>query len=98
MPMKNPPHPGESIRYDCMEPLGLTVTETARHLGISRKRLSDVLNGKAGISKEMAVRLDKLFGGGARTWYAIQADYDMAQSMKRADQINVTPIGRSSSR
>lgn len=92
MPMKDPPHPGESIRYDCMEPLGLTITQTAKHLGVSRKQLSDVLNGRAGISKEMAIRLDKLFGGNARTWYAIQADYDMAQAMKQAGKITVTPL------
>ena len=92
MLMKNPPHPGESIRYDCMEPLGLTVTETAQRLGVSRKQLSAVLNGRAGVSPEMAVRLDKVFGGNARTWYAIQADYDMAQVLARADEIVVPDL------
>ena len=57
MPMKNPPHPGLSIRHDCLEPLGLNVTEAARRLGVSRKQLSSVLNGRSGISPEMAIRL-----------------------------------------
>ena len=89
MPMKNPPHPGLSIRHDCLEPLGLSVTEAAKNLGVSRKQLSDVVNGHAGISPEMAIRLDKAFGGGADTWYRLQAAYDLAQAMKRADRIKV---------
>ena len=66
--MKNPPHPGLSVRHDCLELLGLSVTEAARRLRVSRKRLSDIVNCKAGISPEMAIRLDKAFGGGAGTW------------------------------
>ena len=89
MPMKNPPHPGLSIRHDCLEPLGLSVTETAKKLGVSRKQLSDVVNGHSGISPQMAIRLDKAFGGGANTWYRLQAAYDLAQAMKLADQIKV---------
>ena len=89
MPMKNPPHPGFSVRHDCLEPLGLSVTESARKLGVSRKQLSDVVNGHSGISREMAIRLDKAFGGGANTWYRLQAAYDLAQAMKKADQIKV---------
>ena len=89
MPMKNPPHPGLSIRHDCLEPLGLSVTEAAKNLGVSRKQLSDVVNGRSGISPEMAIRLDKAFGGGADTWYRLQAAYDLAQAMKRADRIKV---------
>ena len=89
MPMKNPPHPGLSIRHDCLEPLGLTVTEAAKQLDISRKQLSDLVNCHAGISPEMAIRLDKAFGGGADTWLRVQAAYDLAQAMKRADRINV---------
>ena len=92
MPMKNPPHPGLSIRHDCLEPLGLSVTDAAAHLGVSRKHLSDVLNGRSGISAEMAIRLDKAFGGGASTWYQLQAAYDLAQVMKRADQIEVQRV------
>ena len=89
MPMKNPPHPGLSVRHDCLEPLGLTVTEAARRLGVSRKQLSDIVNGHAGISPEMAIRLDKAFGGGADTWLRLQAAYDLAQAMKGADRIKV---------
>ena len=89
MPMKNPPHPGLSVRHDCLEPLGLSVTEAARRLGVSRKQLSDVVNGHSGISPEMALRLDKVFGGDASTWYRLQAAYDLAQAMKKADRIKV---------
>ena len=89
MPMHAPPHPGLSIRHDCLEPLGLTVTDAARKLGVSRKQLSDLVNGKAGISPEMAIRLDKAFGGGAETWLRLQAAYDLAEAMKRADELEV---------
>lgn len=90
--MKNPPHPGLSVRYDCLEPLGLSVTEAARRLGVSRKQLSSIVNGRAGISAEMAIRLDKAFGGGATTWYQLQAAYDMAQAMKIAGDIRVERV------
>ena len=89
MPMQEPPHPGLSVRHDCLEPLGLSVTEAARKLGVSRKQLSDVVNCRAGISPEMAIRLDKAFGGDAGTWYRLQAAYNLAQAMKQADQIKV---------
>ncbi len=89
MPMHNPPHPGASVRYDCLEPLGLSVTDGARVLGVSRKQLSALVNGRAGISPEMAIRLDKAFGGGASTWHQLQAAYDMAQVMRRAGEIQV---------
>jgi addiction module HigA family antidote len=65
MPMHDPPHPGEHVRCDCLEPLGLTVTKAAQVLGISRKALSELVNGRAGISPEMAIRLSKAFGGRA---------------------------------
>jgi addiction module HigA family antidote len=94
MPMKSPPHPGLSVRHDCLEPLGLSVTEAAKQLGVSRKQLSDVLNGHSGISPEMAIRLDKAFGGGAETWYRLQAAYDLARAMKRANDIKVKRITR----
>lgn len=87
--MKNPPHPRLSVRHDCLEPLGLSVTEEARKLGVSRKQLSDVVYGHSGISPEMAIRLDKAVGGDANTWYRLQAAYDLAQAMKQADQIKV---------
>ena len=89
MPMKDPPHPGLSVRHDCLEPLGLSVTEAARGLGVSRKQLSGIVNCRSGISPEMAIRLDKAFGGGAETWYRLQAAWDLAQAMKRADRIEV---------
>lgn len=89
MVMKNPPHPGLSVRHDCLEPLGLNVTEAAKRLGVSRKQLSDIVNCHAGISPEMAIRLDKAFGGGAEIWLRLQVAYDLAQAMKRADRIVV---------
>ncbi len=92
MPMKNSPHPGLSVRHDCLEPLGLNVTEAARRLGISRKQLSDIVNGRAGISPAMAIRLDKAFGGGAHTWLRLQTAYDLAQAMKRADEIKIERV------
>jgi antitoxin HigA-1 len=92
MPMKNPPHPGLSVRHDCLEPLGLTVSEAAKNLGVSRRQLSDLVNGRAGISPEMAIRLDKAFGGGAETWYRMQAAYDLAQAMKHAGRIKVKRV------
>ena len=94
MPMKNPPHPGLSVRHDCLEPLGLSVTDTAKKLGVSRKQLSDVLNGHSGISPEMAIRLHKAFGGGADTLFRLQAAYDLAQAMKKAKEIKVERITR----
>ena len=87
--MKNPPHPGLSIRHDCLEPSSLSVTEAARKLGVSRKQLSGIVNGRSGISPEMAIRLDKAFGGGAATWYHMQAAYDLAQTGSEADSIDV---------
>ena len=92
--MKNPPHPGLSVRHDCLEPLGLSVTEAARRLGVSRKQLSDIVNCRSGISPEMAIRLDKAFGGGAGTWYRLQAAYELARAMKKANQIKVVGFRR----
>ncbi len=92
MAMKKPPHPGLSVRHDCLEPLGLNVTEAAKQLGVSRKQLSDIVNCHAGISPEMAIRLDKAFGGGAEIWLRLQAAYDLAQAMKRADQFKVRSL------
>ena len=89
MLMRNPPHPGLSVRHDCLEPLGLNVTEAAKRLGVSRKQLSEIVNCHAGISPEMAIRLDKAFGAGADMWLRLQAAYDLAQAMKHADEIKV---------
>jgi addiction module HigA family antidote len=77
MKMHNPPHPGEIIRKLCLEPLGLTVTRAAKGLGLSRKTLSQLLNGKAGVSPEMAIRLGKAFGGSPESWLQQQAQYDL---------------------
>ena len=94
MPMSNPPHPGLSVRNDCLKPLNISVTEAAQKLGLSRKQLSDIVNCRAGVSPEMAIRLDKAFGGGAQTWHQLQATYDMAQALKKADQIEVKRLSR----
>jgi len=89
MVMHNPPHPGEVIREFCIKPLGLTVTEAAEGLGVSRKTLSAVLNGRFGISREMAIRLSKAFGGSAESWITQQAQYDLWQASQRTDVTKV---------
>jgi addiction module HigA family antidote len=89
MPMKEPPHPGYSVRLDCLEPLGLSVTKGAAILGVTRQALNNLVNGKAGISPEMAIRLDKAFGGTAEGWLALQAAYDLAQARKHVQSIRV---------
>lgn len=77
MQMYNPPHPGEIIKELCLEPLGLTVTRSAEALGVSRKTLSAILNGRAGISPEMAIRLSMAFDTSAESWLNQQAQYDL---------------------
>jgi len=89
MPMKNPPHPGRSIRTACLEPLGLSVTEGAKVLGITRQALNNVVNGKAAISPEMAIRLAKAFGSTAETWLRMQLAYDLAAARKDESRIKV---------
>ena len=89
MRMRNPPHPGLSVRHDCLEPLGLSVTAGAKVLGVTRQALNNLVNCKSGISPEMAIRLDKAFGGGAETWLRLQAAYDLARAEKSADKIQV---------
>ncbi|MBI5816677.1 MAG: HigA family addiction module antidote protein [Nitrospinae bacterium] len=89
MAMKEPPQPGKSVRFDCLEPLGLTVTKAAKVLGVSRQALNNIVNGKSGISPEMAIRLGKAFGGTAEGWLALQMAYDLAQAKKRAKSIKV---------
>ncbi|WP_419939653.1 HigA family addiction module antitoxin [Candidatus Palauibacter sp.] len=85
------PHPGLSVRHDCLEPLGLTGTEAARRLGVSRKQLSELVNGRSGISPEMAIRLDKAFGGGAETWYRLQSAYDRHRYRSNSSNPSRTP-------
>ncbi len=89
MPMKNPIHPGQTIRHDCLDPLGLTVTEGAKILGVTRQALNNVVNGKGGISPEMAIRLTKAFGSTEETWLQMQLAYDLVQARKRARGIKV---------
>ncbi len=89
MPMLNPPHPGEVVRELCLEPLGLSVTAAAAGLGVTRKTLSELLNGHAGISPEMALRLSLGFGGSAESWLQQQALYDLAQARRKAPEMKV---------
>jgi addiction module HigA family antidote len=89
MPMKNPPHPGHSIKDACLDPLGLNVTEAAKVLGVARHTLSRVLNGQAGISAEMAIRLEKAGWSNADHWLRLQAAYDLAQVRRHQDRIKV---------
>jgi antitoxin HigA-1 len=77
--MKNPPHPGGFVLRQCIEPLGLSITDAAAALGVRRTTPSKLVNGKRGISAEMAVRLSKVFGGSAESWLAQQAYYDLTQ-------------------
>jgi addiction module HigA family antidote len=85
MPMKNPPHPGEIVRKDCIEPLDLTITEAAEGLGVSRKHLSALVNGRAGISPKMAIRLSKAFGGSPESWLSQQMQYDLRQAEEEGE-------------
>ena len=82
--MANPPHPGETVRFDCVEAAGLTVTEAARRLGCSRPALSRILNGRAAISPEMALALEGQGWSNADFWMRRQAAYDLAQARRRA--------------
>jgi addiction module HigA family antidote len=87
--MKNPPHPGRSIRNACLEPLGLSVTDAAKLLGVTRQALNNVINGKSGISSEMAIRLTKAFGGSPEMRLQMQLAYDLAQARKNEHRIKV---------
>jgi addiction module HigA family antidote len=89
MAMNNPCHPGEIVRHECLEPLGLSVTAGAKVLGVTRQALSNLINANSGVSPEMAVRLEKAFGGTAETWLRMQAAHDLAQVRKTADRIDV---------
>ena len=91
MGMHNPPHPGEIIREFCVEPLGLTVTKAAESLGVTRKTFSMLLNGKSGISPEMALRLSKVFGRTPEGWLKLQLQYDL---WKAKQNINIDNLER----
>ncbi|MFG1298009.1 HigA family addiction module antitoxin [Xanthobacter sp. V13C-7B] len=89
--MKNPPHPGELLREDVLVPLELQVTDAAERLGISRVSLSRVLNGRAGISPDLAIRLERAGVSTARFWITLQANYDLAKALEH-DQPEVRPL------
>ncbi|EFI36032.1 plasmid maintenance system antidote protein, XRE family [Desulfonatronospira thiodismutans ASO3-1] len=89
MLMHNPPHPGEILRELCLEPLGLTVTAAAEALGVSRKTLSAVLNGKAGISPEMAIRLSIAFNTSAQSWLNQQSQYELWHAEQNRKKLRV---------
>jgi addiction module HigA family antidote len=89
MPMKNPAHPGRIVRSGCLEPLGLSVTEGAEILGVTRQTLNNVIHGKSGISPQMAIRLSKAFGSTPETWLRMQLAYDLAQARKDEGKIKV---------
>lgn len=91
MPMKKPPHPGRSIKDACLEPLGLTITESARLLGVTRNTLTRVINGHAGISPEMAIRLEKMGWSTADSWLAMQTAFDLSRARESENKIRVTP-------
>jgi addiction module HigA family antidote len=92
MPIKNPPHPGDFIRTEIIGPSGLSVTAAAAALGISRPTLSSLLNGKANLSGEMALRIEKAFGVKMDTLMRMQSSYDIAQTRKREKQIRIPRI------
>ena len=87
MPMMNPPHPGEIVRGECLEPLSLTVTRAAEGLGVSRQTLSELVNERAGISVEMAIRLSKSFGSTPETWLGLQTAYDLAKARSKKIEV-----------
>lgn len=89
MRMHNPPHPGEVLRELCLEPLGLTVTQAAAALGVSRKTLSAILNGRGGISPEMAVRLSLAFDTSSESWLSQQVQYDLWQAERNRKKLHV---------
>jgi addiction module HigA family antidote len=87
MAMHSPPHPGRVVRQECIEPLGLTVAQAARALGVTRQTVDRLINQRCGVSPEMALRLEAAFGGDASTWLTMQTAYDLAQVRQRAAEI-----------
>src|ERR1700730_5354881 len=92
MPMKNPVHPGRIVRHDCLEPLGLSISEGAKILGVTRQALNNIVAGKSGISPEMAIRLTKAFGSTEETWLRMQLAYDLAAALKNERKIKVRRV------
>ena len=89
MAMHNPPHPGGIVRRQCLEPLGLSVMAAAKHLGVSRQSLSELVNEHAGVSVDMAIRLSKAFGSTPETWLGVQMAFDLWRARGRMDEIKV---------
>jgi antitoxin HigA-1 len=94
VPMKKPVHPGRIVRSGCLEPLGLSITEGARVLGVTRLTLSKIVNGKSGISPDMAFRLSKAFGSTPESWMQMQVAYDLAKVREREGEIRVSRYER----
>jgi len=92
MTMHNPPHPGGIVKRQCLEPLGLSVTAAASHLGVSRQSLSELVNERTGVSVDMAIRLTKAFGSTPETWLGLQMAYDLWRARRRIDDIKVERI------
>jgi addiction module HigA family antidote len=92
MQMHNPPHPGEVIKELCIDPLEMTVTAAARALGVTRKTLSELLNGKSGVSPEMALRLSLAFGTTAESWLNQQSQYDLWKARRKHKKLHVKRI------
>jgi len=92
MAMYNPPHPGEIIREFCVEPLNINITEAAKALGVTRNTLSALLNGRAGISPEMALRLSRVFGRSPEGWLKLQLQYDLWKTKQSIDISNLNRI------
>jgi len=90
--MHNPPHPGEVLKELCLEPMEITVTAAAEALGVSRKTLSAILNGRAGISPEMAIRLSIAFDTTAESWLNQQVQYDLWQAERKRKKLRVKPL------
>ena len=89
MAMQNPPHPGGIVKRQCLDPLDLSITRAARGLGVTRQALSELVNERAGVSVDMAIRLSKAFGSTPETWLGMQIAYDLWQARERARQIKV---------
>ena len=89
MAMQKPPHPGGLVKRQCLEPLGLSVTRAAAGLGVTRQALSELVNGRTGVSVDMAIRLSKAFGSTPETWLGMQMAYDLWQARERGERIAV---------
>ena len=89
MPMKNPPHPGESVQVLCLEPFELSIADAAQHLQIAKSDLANLCDGRAAMTPDIAIRLEQAFGSTADTWMRMQAAYDLTQARKRSTHINI---------